>query len=339
MVYSEIEKQHRSLYFDVLGRVVEKLSGKVTLAFFHWWKEPGNAYVTFYPASWITPERHRMATESSIVSEIRSRAIEVTGKPTCITLGSYGDPSISLPAWSVKAGEQVFVCNLRAGADPDEAAEAIVRIPDWSWTISNGAVVPRAQRRVLRWIEGSRPAIREGKDWDFWALMDELRMPYAPQIGEGSNLLDGALRLAAEAHVGQVDRGGQPYILHPIRLMMRMETMREKVVALLHDVWEDSHPEFQEAISQLLFRECPIEDYIRMFDALHALWRKKDETYEAYIRRVAGHRLARRVKLVDLEDNMNLARIHRPKDRDFERIKRYAKAYRYLREFEDSSGT
>lgn len=136
--------------------------------------------------------------------------------------------------------------------------------------------------------------------------------------------LDTALALAVEAHRGQLDKAGQPYILHPLRVMARVSTPTERLVAVLHDVVEDSPTTLDD-----LRRAGFSDEVVRAVDFLT---RREDESYEAFIERVAGDPLARRVKLADLEDNMTLTRLAELDARAMERLGRYLRAYRRLTE-------
>ncbi len=136
--------------------------------------------------------------------------------------------------------------------------------------------------------------------------------------------LDTALAIAVEAHRGQVDKAGQPYILHPLRVMARVTTAEERLVAVLHDVVEDS-PKTLDDLRAAGFDEAVVR-------AVDFLTRREDETYEAFIERVDGDALARRVKLADLEDNMTLTRLRELDERAVERLGRYMRAYRRLTE-------
>ena len=104
-----------------------------------------------------------------------------------------------------------------------------------------------------------------------------------------------AIALAAEAHDGQVDKAGAPYILHPLRVMLQMETDEERIVAVLHDILEDTHVDGH-TISNLFGSE--------IFTAVYALTRQKDETYHAFIERAKKNPLARKVKIADIRDNL-----------------------------------
>ncbi|HEX8439495.1 GTP pyrophosphokinase, partial [Archangium sp.] len=127
--------------------------------------------------------------------------------------------------------------------------------------------------------------------------------------------LEDAIALAVEAHRGQRDKAGQTYILHPLRVMLRLEGEAERMVAVLHDVVEDS----SYTLEQLRGLGYPEE----VLGALEHLTRRAGETYEAFIERVIPHPLARRVKLADLEDNMDVRRLPAVTAKDAERLARY----------------
>jgi (p)ppGpp synthase/HD superfamily hydrolase len=135
--------------------------------------------------------------------------------------------------------------------------------------------------------------------------------------------LDDAILLAAQAHHGQADRNGQPYVLHVLRVMFRLETEHERMAGVLHDVVEDT----PSTLAELRALGYPEE----VVAAVDCLSRRPDETYEAFIARAAANPLARRVKLADLEDNMDLRRLTALTERDRERLQRYLKFWRQLK--------
>ena len=138
--------------------------------------------------------------------------------------------------------------------------------------------------------------------------------------------LEDAIALAVQAHRGQMDRYGAPYILHPLRVMHRVEGERERMAAVLHDVVEDTAYTLDD-LRQMGYPEDVLQ-------AVDRLTRRDDETYEQYVERAAADPLARRVKLADLEDNMDLRRLDTVTEKDRERLERYLKAWRYLRGLE-----
>lgn len=137
-------------------------------------------------------------------------------------------------------------------------------------------------------------------------------------------LLEKAIGIAVDAHHGQKDRYGAPYILHPLRVMARVTTPIEKTVAVLHDVVEDTDWTFQD-----LKREGFSAQII---DALECVSKRPQEPYEQFVKRSAGNSLARRIKLADLEDNMDLRRLPAITAADLTRLKKYRNAWRVLSE-------
>ena len=113
-----------------------------------------------------------------------------------------------------------------------------------------------------------------------------------------------AIMIAAEAHEGQFDKGGEPYILHPFRVMLAMKTNAERTIAVLHDVAED----FEAGWQRIHDGDFPDE----IIEAVDALTRRKDEgeTYDDFIFRVAENPLAIKVKLADIDDNLLPWRSH-----------------------------
>ncbi len=134
--------------------------------------------------------------------------------------------------------------------------------------------------------------------------------------------LEDTIALAAEAHRGQVDKGGQPYILHPLRLMLHLRSDVDRIVGVLHDVVEDTH--FTQ--EDLRSRGYPTD----VLEALDCLTKRPAEEYEDFIQRIKPNPIARRVKLVDLEDNMDVRRLPTMNEEDFQRLKKYRKAWAEL---------
>lgn len=134
--------------------------------------------------------------------------------------------------------------------------------------------------------------------------------------------LELAIQIAAGAHQGQIDKAGEPYILHPLRLMLAVDTMDERIAAVLHDTVEDTAVTF---------------DYLRragfsaeVIDAVRALTKKKGESRIEAARRAVENPIARQVKLADVADNMDMTRIPNPTQKDFDRIEQYKKVRRLL---------
>ncbi len=135
-------------------------------------------------------------------------------------------------------------------------------------------------------------------------------------------MLQKAINIATEAHKGQLDRYDAPYIFHVMRVMMRGKNEDEKLVALLHDVVEDTGSTFED-----LQKEGFPEHII---DAVRCLTKGEDEPYDDYISRVKTNKLAIAVKINDLEDNMDVRRMPHMEVKDVDRFNKYLRAYQHL---------
>ncbi|MBK9749239.1 MAG: GTP pyrophosphokinase [Anaerolineae bacterium] len=132
--------------------------------------------------------------------------------------------------------------------------------------------------------------------------------------------IEEAIIWATEVHRGQVDKAGNPYILHPLRVMLRMTSAEARFVAILHDTIEDSDHTLDD-LRALGYSETIIA-------AVDAITRRDDETYEEFILRLKPNPLARAVKLADLLDNMDLRRANPVvAEKDAERLARYQRAW------------
>ncbi len=141
-----------------------------------------------------------------------------------------------------------------------------------------------------------------------------------------TSTLERAIAIAAEAHAGQVDKAGKPYILHPLRVMLRQETVEERIAAVLHDIVEDCGWSIDD------LRAAGFSPAV--LRAVESVTRKDGESYDAFVARAAADPIGRRVKLADLEDNSDPSRIVNPTDRDRLRQEKYQRAIRFLRESE-----
>lgn len=140
---------------------------------------------------------------------------------------------------------------------------------------------------------------------------------------EDNKMLNKAIIIATKAHEGQVDKGGQAYILHPLRVMLSTKNVTERICGVLHDVVEDT-----DITLDYLREQGFTEEVISVVDALT---RRDDESYDEFISRIIGtSELACKVKLADLKDNMDLSRISNPSEKDYERIDKYSKATKRL---------
>lgn len=136
------------------------------------------------------------------------------------------------------------------------------------------------------------------------------------------NQLEKAIQIALKAHAGQTDKGGNTYVLHPLRLMVQMPTEQLQTIAVLHDVVEDSTYTFED-----LAKEGFPEEII---NAVRSLTKKEGEQYDDFIQRVKSNPLAIPVKIADMKDNSNLDRIPNPTEKDRERVKKYQQAIEML---------
>jgi len=138
------------------------------------------------------------------------------------------------------------------------------------------------------------------------------------------SLLEKAIEIAVHAHRNTTDKGGQAYILHPLRLMMRFEGNTEAmIVAVLHDVVEDS------ACTLVQLKEIGFQQAV--IAAIDCLTKRTEESYEAFIGRILGNRLATMVKIADIEDNLRVTRLLSPLQKaDINRIEKYHTAWLIL---------
>lgn len=140
-------------------------------------------------------------------------------------------------------------------------------------------------------------------------------------------MLGRAIAIAARVHEAQTDRGGHAYILHPLRAMMRLRTDDQDLmcIAVLHDTIEDSDG----AITLARLTEAGFSP--RVIAALTLLTHDKNEPYDDYVKRIASNKDAARVKLEDLRDNSDITRLKGVRQKDFERVQKYNRAFVFLR--------
>ena len=137
-------------------------------------------------------------------------------------------------------------------------------------------------------------------------------------------LLERAIAIAVEAHADQTQKNGDPYILHPLHLMMQMKTEAERICAILHDVVEDT----EWTLADLQLEGFPDEILV----AVGLLTRQKGMSYEQCIEEIRPNPLARAVKLADITHNMDIRRLPQVTDRDFDRLIQYRAAWERLQE-------
>jgi (p)ppGpp synthase/HD superfamily hydrolase len=137
--------------------------------------------------------------------------------------------------------------------------------------------------------------------------------------------IERALQVAARAHEGQRDKEGLPYILHSLRVMAGVEGDAAQIVAVLHDVVEDTPVTFEDLSTMGFSNE--------VMRALRLVTHAKSTPYADYVVAAKADPIARQVKLADLRDNARLDRtLLRPGsvDRDMARIRRYVLSYKFL---------
>ena len=138
------------------------------------------------------------------------------------------------------------------------------------------------------------------------------------------SLLEKAIAISVEAHQGKKDKAGQPYVLHPLRVMFRVETEDEKIVAILHDVVEDHGDNWP--MERL--RQAGFPPYI--LEPLDRVTKRDGESYENFIERSASNPITLHVKLADLEDNLDVRRLRELTEEDLVRLNRYLAVCRRL---------
>jgi (p)ppGpp synthase/HD superfamily hydrolase len=146
--------------------------------------------------------------------------------------------------------------------------------------------------------------------------------------------LEDAIALAVEKHRGQRDKNGRPYILHPLRVLHRLDWNTPdaaKIAAVLHDVVEDTDV----TLDELRERGFPEE----ALQAIGLLTKRDGESYPQFIERLLPNRIARMVKRADLEDNMDLRRLARVGDKERQRLDRYRAAWTRIVSADDLGST
>ena len=131
-----------------------------------------------------------------------------------------------------------------------------------------------------------------------------------------------AYALAKKAHLGQKDKGGNDYIEHPKAVASMMDKKKKKAVAYLHDVVEDTKISFDD------LKEYGFPNQI--IEALKALTKQKNESYDVYIDRVIKNPIAKKVKLADMKHNSDITRIKNPSQKDYDRCQKYLDKIQYL---------
>jgi guanosine-3',5'-bis(diphosphate) 3'-pyrophosphohydrolase len=142
-------------------------------------------------------------------------------------------------------------------------------------------------------------------------------------------MLAKAIQIASTTHLNQVDKGGKPYILHPLWVMDKVRHLGEDymIVAVLHDVLEDSKTTYEETYNMLI--EQGFNQNI-MYALALLTHDNNQQTYDDYIRGISTNPIAKAVKLRDLEHNSKITRLKGLRKKDFDRLEKYHRAYTYL---------
>lgn len=138
----------------------------------------------------------------------------------------------------------------------------------------------------------------------------------------GDKMFDKYLKFIIDKHSGQLDKGGSPYFIHPIAVALKCSSESAKVVALFHDILEDTDA----TINDLYLLGLEKEE----IDAIQLLTKPEKEDYMHYIKRIAKNPIAKEVKKCDLLHNMDLSRLETITERDVARKEKYQKAYNAL---------
>ena len=151
--------------------------------------------------------------------------------------------------------------------------------------------------------------------------------------------LQRAISIAVEAHEGQVDKGGNPYILHPLRVMMSLRTLDEMIVGVLHDVVEDCSDKgfgwerleaegFSKVVLDALKSVTKTPEEERHFKTLNG--EDRITAYLRFVDRAKSNPLGRRVKRADIYDNLDVTRINELTEKDLARLNQYKVALQHL---------
>ena len=149
--------------------------------------------------------------------------------------------------------------------------------------------------------------------------------------------LENAIKVAVEAHAGQVDKGGSPYILHPLRVMLSLNTEEQRIVGVLHDVvedcagwsWERLEAEgFSKEIIQALKSVSKTPEEEAEYRSLPEV--QKLDHYLRFIERAKANEISRQVKAADIKDNLDISRIDDITQKDIHRLNRYKAALKLI---------
>jgi (p)ppGpp synthase/HD superfamily hydrolase len=136
--------------------------------------------------------------------------------------------------------------------------------------------------------------------------------------------LERAIEIAVSAHKGVKDKGGNPYILHPLRVMLSLNSEEEKIVGVLHDVVEDAEDWTFEKLQDEGFSTLILEGLKSVTKT------SEDENYNEFVQRALANTIGRQVKIADIKDNLDVTRLDILTEKDVKRIQSYKKSLKIL---------
>ena len=136
--------------------------------------------------------------------------------------------------------------------------------------------------------------------------------------------LERAIEIAVSAHKGVKDKGGNPYILHPLRVMLSLNSEEEKIVGVLHDVVEDAE--------DWTFEKLQNEGFsTQILEGLQSVTKtSEDENYDEFVQRALANTIGRQVKIADIKDNLDVTRLNILTEKDVKRLQSYKKSLKIL---------
>lgn len=232
--------------------------------------------------------------------------------------------------WSNQGRKDVHYVNLKTLVSINPfTADALItsdflasEMPDFQWHGgSAGRLMPQQYATKLntllkQYLKKNPQLMRENVGWD---INSGNRIPCELM----AQFLDKALFLVENGHYGQRDKTGKAYFLHPMRVAMRCSTDEQRLVALLHDIIEDTNYTASD-----LRHSFPK----KIVDAIVSVTNREGEDYDAFVARAKKNPIGRVVKLHDLEDNLDVLRLTELDDRMMARYNKYLRARRFLLE-------
>lgn len=198
----------------------------------------------------------------------------------------------------------------------DEIVKQESRNIEYQYSFGDEQWIRSSIMMMYRWADNDEYGqFEEVSEAEALMLLDSQRDKY-------NQLLELAIKVATEAHAGQVDKGGKPYINHPQAVAASLTNTEYKIVAYLHDVCEDTSITFDD-LKDMGFT-------YRIVNSIRLLTKNDKLTYEEYLRRLRMDSCARAVKMADLKHNMDITRIPNPSEKDHARIEKYKKSLAFL---------